>query len=310
VSDAALDAAELEAIQAAIRGSVPRGGGSNAAEEVEATHLALIADDRVAQAARPVLSGVIGKWAKDAQRVLASHIPGQWRLEVVGGEVIDGPTAKEEMRGGWTCALKGGDLELALVVHGNAIDAAVSQRCGGPIASIGRAPSLMMLRLFKPAGQAIAASIGNKLTELLDRPIQETSDTAVIDRIIEARGVVRVAAVFGGDLGGQINIYARPETLVAPAAILPAARAEQAVIANAMANVPVEVVVELGTVQLPLSALRNLDPTITHALPGFVDSRIPLFCGGALKAWVRPVVTRGVLAVEIVAIVHDQGTTT
>ena len=53
--------------------------------------------------------------------------------------------------------------------------------------------------------------------------------------------------------------------------------------------------------------LRALDPGTTLTLPGFVDSRVPVFCEGTLKAWGRPVVSRGVLAVQIVSIVHGQG---
>jgi flagellar motor switch/type III secretory pathway protein FliN len=303
-----LDAAELEAIQAAMRGTTSARPGVSQPEDVEATQLALIADDRVAEAARPILSNAVGRWAKDALKTLVSHIPGSWRLDVVSGEVIDGPTAKEEMRGAWVCALGGStapgaehsdhDLELVIGVQGGAIDAAVARRCGGGVADngTGRAASQMMLRLFKPAGQAIASTLAGKLKELLERPIAESSEPAIVTRLVEARGVIRVAVVFGGDISGQINIYARPETLVPTPPALPA-------------NVPVELVVELGSVQIPLSALRTLDPSVVHALPGFIDSRVPLYCGGALKAWVRPVVTRGVLAVEVISVVHDQGIT-
>ena len=34
----------------------------------------------------------------------------------------------------------------------------------------------------------------------------------------------------------------------------------------------------------------------------FVDDPLPIYCGDVLKAWGRPVVTRGVLAVEIAAL--------
>jgi hypothetical protein len=32
-----------------------------------------------------------------------------------------------------------------------------------------------------------------------------------------------------------------------------------------------------------------------------------VYCGGALKAWAKPVVCRGVLAVQIESVIHDQG---
>ena len=45
----------------------------------------------------------------------------------------------------------------------------------------------------------------------------------------------------------------------------------------------------------------------TFTLQGFVDSRVPVYIGGALKAWAKPVVCRGVLAVQIESVIHDQG---
>jgi hypothetical protein len=32
-----------------------------------------------------------------------------------------------------------------------------------------------------------------------------------------------------------------------------------------------------------------------------------VYCGGVLKAWAKPVACRGVLAIEIASVVHDQG---
>ena len=54
----------------------------------------------------------------------------------------------------------------------------------------------------------------------------------------------------------------------------------------------------------PNDAKQLFDP---FALQGFVDSRVPVYCGGALKAWAKPVVCRGVLAVQIENVIHDQG---
>jgi flagellar motor switch/type III secretory pathway protein FliN len=88
------------------------------------------------------------------------------------------------------------------------------------------------------------------------------------------------------------------------------ARRDQAnarLIASALANVPVEVVVELGTLRMPLKQLRRLEHGSTFTLQGFIDSRVPVYIGGALKAWAKPVVCRGVLAVQIETVIHDQG---
>jgi flagellar motor switch/type III secretory pathway protein FliN len=308
VSESLLDPQEMEALQAAMRESAPRRSAST--PDVEPTRLALIADDRIADAARPVLINVATRWVRSATKALRSHLPGSWQLDVVGAEIIDGATAKEELRGGWVAAATGGDAEIVLGAHGGVIDIAAARRCGAapPRADSARPPSAVSLRLFEPTGKAMLESWNQAWREVFDRALAPSSDLTIVARLIDARYVVRVAMTFAGAIAGRVSVYARPETLVTRPAALAAIKANAALVANALANVPVEIVVELGTLRLPLQALRKLDPNATFTLPGFVDSRVPVFCEGALKAWAKPVVCRGVLAVQIVSIVHGQGT--
>src|SRR4051812_36467395 len=116
----------MEAIQAAIRETSPR--RSPGAPEFEPTRLALISDDRIAEAARPVLLNLATRWIRSATRALRSHLPGSWQLDVVGAEVIDGATAKEELRGGWVAGMRSSAVdtqdgtaptaELVIAAHG------------------------------------------------------------------------------------------------------------------------------------------------------------------------------------------------
>lgn len=299
----------MEAIQAAMRESAPARRGSSQ-PDVEPTRLALIADDRIAEASRPVFINLASRWVRMAQRALRSHLPGTWQLDVVGAEIIDGTTAKEELRGGWVAAASSGQTEIVLGAHGGVIDIAAARRCGAasPKADANKAPSAVSLRLFDPAGKALVDSLGGAWREVFDRQLQSTANLDVVARLIEAKYVVRVAMTFTGAVSGRISIYGRPELLVGRPQALAAIKANAKTVANALSNVPVEVIVELGTLQLPLAALRTLDPGATFTLPGFVDSRVPVFCEGALKAWAKPVVCRGVLAVQIVSVVHGQGT--
>ena len=58
---------------------------------------------------------------------------------------------------------------------------------------------------------------------------------------------------------------------------------------------------------IPMSELRRLGPGSQLTLPVFVDDPLPIYCGDVLKAWGRPVVTRGVLAVEVAALAVPGG---
>lgn len=314
MSDSLLDPLEMEAIQAAIRETSPR--RAFGASDHEPTRLALITDDRIAEAARPVLLNLGTRWIRSATRVLRAHLPGTWQIDVVGAEVIEGTTAKEELRGGWVAGMRVDDPddpevngEMVLAVHGGVVDVAAAKRCGaaGPSADSGRPPSQVSLRLFQPAGRALLDSFGAAWKEVFTSNIVASSDLSIVQSLIDAQTVIRIALAFGGTITGRVQLYARPEFLVPKPVALAAIRANARRIARALSNVEVEVIVELGTLRMPLSHLRKLEKGQTFTLHGFVDSHVPVYCGGALKAWAKPVVSRGVLAVQIESVIHGQG---
>lgn len=308
VSDAQLEPAELEAIQAAMRESAPR--AAKLAAEQPPTRLALIADDRTAEAARPILLNLATRAIRAMTRGLRPHLPGTWQLDVTGADVLDGAAVKEELRGGWLAGVKStDDAELVVVAHGGLIDVAAARRCGAaaPTSDANKAPSSLSLRLFQPAGKSLVDGCTAAWAEVFPSKLEPSGDLGIVSRLIEARSVVRIAMQFSGGVGGRIQIYARPEGLVARPGALAAFRADRLRIANALSHVPVEVTVELGTLRMRLRELRRLERGATFTLQGFVDSRVPVYCGGVLKAWARPVVCRGVLAVQIESIVHGQG---
>lgn len=304
-----LDPAEMEAIQAAIRETKPR--RSSAAPDVEPTRLTLLSDDRVAEAARPILINLATRAINASARNLKAHIPGSWQIDVIGAEIIDGSSAKEELRGGWVAAIHGADgAELVVAAHGGMIDVAAARRFGAttPSFDANRHPSAVALRLFQPTGRALLENWAAAWREVFSTELAPSSDLAIVSRLIEARTAIRVAMTVSGEVSGRVHVYARPEVLVQPPAALASFKASARRIAAALANVPVEIVVELGTLRLRLKELRRLEPNATFTLDGFVDSRVPVYCEGVLKAWARPVVSRGVLAVQIETVVHDQGT--
>jgi flagellar motor switch/type III secretory pathway protein FliN len=316
VSDSLLDPLEMEAIQAAIRETSPKRFAG--APEHEPSRLALITNDRIAEAARPILLNLATRWIRSATRALRGHLPGTWVLDVVGAEVLDGNTVKEELRGGWVAGMRAsaseagegvGVPELVIATHGGVVDIAAAKRCGAaaPTSDTARPPSAVSLRLFQPAGRAMIESFGAAWHEVFASDLHPSSDLAIVSSLINAQTVVRVALSFGGAINGRVQLYARPEMLIPRPAALAAIKASAQLIASALANVPVEVIVELGTLRMPLKQLRRLQPGATFTLQGFIDSRVPVYCGGALKAWAKPVVYRGVLAVQIETVIHDQG---
>ncbi|HEY1812739.1 MAG TPA: FliM/FliN family flagellar motor C-terminal domain-containing protein [Kofleriaceae bacterium] len=309
MSDALLDPAELEAIQDAIRETAPRRSAN--VPDVEPTRLALIADDRTVEVVRPLLINLASRWVRRASKALKQYLPGTWQLDVVGAESIDGAAAKEELRGGWLAGGKAGAAEAVFAVHGPVIDIAAARRCGGtPDANpdTTRTPSAISVRLFQPIGRQLFETWCTQWQEAFDAELQPSAELGIVQRILDASTVVRVSIAFSGAVAGRVQVYVRPEVLVPKPAALAAIKAKALSVANALAYVPVEIVVELGTLRMPLGKIRLLERGGTHPLPSFVDSRVPVYCGGVLKAWGKPVVCRGVLAVQIISVVHGQGT--
>ena len=307
-TESILEPDELAAIQASIREQAPN--ARRTPSGIEPTRLTLITDDRVAEATRPVLIGLANRAARTATRALKNHIPGQWQLDMVGAEIVDGPSIKDELRGGWVAGLAAGEVELVVAAHGPVIDLASARRCGSsaPTADANRLPSAVSLRLFQPAGRSLLDAWCAAWKEVFSTELSPSHDLGIVSRVIDARIVVRVTLGFSGAVAGRVQVYARPEVLATRPTALAAFKVPAARIASALSNVPIELVVELGTLRMKLQELRNATPGTTYTLNGFIDSRVPVYCGGVLKAWARPIVCRGVLAVQIESIVHGQGT--
>jgi len=310
VSDGLLDAAELEAIQNAIRETAPKRNTSGFDPDVEPTRLALIADDRSVEAARPLLLTVMNRWVRRASKALRNHLPGTWTLDVVGAESIDGASVKEELRGAWIAGGTCAPAELVVAVQGPVIDIAAAKRCGEtePTPETTRTPSAISLRLFQPVGRTLFESLVPAWQELFDNQLAPSGDVGIVARLIEARSVVRASLSFSGSVNGRVHIYARPDGMLPKPAALAAIQAKTLSVANALSNVPVDIVVELGTLRMSLGKIRSLERGSTHTLASFVDSRVPVYVAGVLKAWAKPVVCRGVLAIQIISVVHGQGT--
>jgi flagellar motor switch/type III secretory pathway protein FliN len=301
-----LEPEEMAAIQAAIREQAPP---RRSAPDLEPTRLALISDDRVAEQARPVLIGLANRAVRTCTRGLKSHLPGAWQLDVVAAEIVDGAQVKDELRGGWIAGLAAPGVELVVAAHGGVIEIASARRCGAPAptTSPDRVPSPVSLRLFQPAGKAILDGWIAAWREVFPTELAASSDLGIVARLLDARSILRVTLAFAGGVTGKTHVYVRPEMLVQAPAPLAANRITTPAIAAALANVPVDIVVELGTLRMKLSELRGMGPGATFTLQGFVDSRVPVYCAGVLKAWARPIVCRGVLAIQIESVVHYQG---
>lgn len=295
MNESALVPAELEAIAAAIREvSVP--------PRAQTRPIPLPPADRAMALSRAELLELASRWAEEAPRLLKHQLPGVWQVRVTDIELIDGAAMKAELREGWVGGGKGKAPVMAVAIHGQVIEAVAARRCGDRGRVDGRrAPSAASLRLFDGTGWAMVAS----WLEMWRAPEREELLAARAPELLPMTGqeLLRVTLLLSGAVQGRLEVMVVPSALASmPVAqpLSPRAAMER------LAEVEVEVRVELGTLQLALEELRQLQPGACFALPTFVDSRVPVFVGGVLKAWGTPVVHRGVMAVAIEQVVGEQ----
>lgn len=304
VSDSSLDLAELESIQAALRAAAPsRSAGATA--DVDAVPMPLLASERDAASARPNLTDVVARWSRRMTRIVRSYL-GEVDLTPMGAEVVDAASLVDELRTMWTAMVtteRGGTLVIA--IGGELIEAGAARRCGAAstLETAGREPSAIALKLFAPIGDAVLATLEPAWNEAFRTTLTRADSDA--DKLVAALGrdaALAATIMITGSTAGRVRVFARPEVLASSSPPSPTVPADAQAIATALGGVPVEVRVELATLRLRWSQLRALAAGSQLTLPVFVDDPLPIYCGDVLKAWGRPVVTRGVLAVEIAAL--------
>lgn len=304
MNESALVPAELEAIQAAIREAV----GPAPAPRVQTCPLPIAPVDRSMSLARAALLELASRWAEAAPRWLKTQLPGAWQLRVTDIELVEGAQVAAELRGGWVAVARaGGVAALALAVHGAMIEAVAARRCGDERGrgEPRRTPSAAALRLFDPTGRVVMESWLDAWKLRGAGELTAAAGAAALGELTGSGELLRVSLAWSGSVQGRCQV------VVAPAALVP--RAEDMAPADAsaalqrLAEVPIELSVELGTLRMPFDQLRRLQPGACFALPTFVDSQVPIFVGGVLKAWGTPVVHRGVLAVTVEQVVGERG---
>ncbi|HVV83355.1 MAG TPA: FliM/FliN family flagellar motor switch protein [Kofleriaceae bacterium] len=312
MSDLPLDLAELEAIQAAIRQASPSVTAS--ADPADVSPLPLIAAERNAQAARPRLADLTARWARRLPRILRAHV-GDVTVDSMGAEILDARSLGDELRPMWIGVVHGegtGAVAMVIAIGGELVEIAAAKRCGGNVVGAagasGRDPSPLALRLFGPIGDSTLTVLDAAWLETNATGLKVVPTTAAsVGHALGADAVLGATLNVGGRVPGRIRVFVRPELLLPAVERSAAVAAADRAVAAALGGVPVEVRVELATMSIPMSELRRLGPGSQLTLPVFVDDPLPIYCGDVLKAWGRPVVTRGVLAVEVAALAVPGG---
>ncbi len=314
MAETPLDPQELEAIQQAIREASVSPSRPSSASLEDVTPLALIADDRAAELARPAGLRIGERWANAAARKLRHQVHTDLDISVVNSETVEGGAARDELATMFCCTVEATDRggRALVALGGPMIESLAARLCGATRDEEAsddddedRAPSATALSLFRPTGESLVAALATSWSELQNCVVKVDVDQARVAQsrqaLLESDLLVAVTLSVSGGLRGRMRLFAQPKTLVPPAAPIEAIPAAPGAIDDALGGVPVELSVELGRARISIRDLSALQKGAVLPLSQFIDDPLPITVGGVIKAYGRPVVYRGVIAVEVVS---------
>jgi flagellar motor switch/type III secretory pathway protein FliN len=309
VPGAFLDDAELSAIRTAIGQASAAQDRPESVEAKLAVPVALIADDRAGERARPETLKIGERWVALAQNRMARALRLKLELEVSGAELIQGSVLRDELALAWTRMLDlGGRPGSVLVAVSGALIEAVSAFLLGDTnppasAAAARAPSAASIGVFSRAGEVLLGALAEAWLEEQGVQVEPSRDAARCDalvrEVLKSDALLALTLELKGPAAGRARLLGRPETFVAPSSPAKLPTVSPETIDRALGDVPVEVRVELGRARMKMSQLARLQPGSLITLQQATDALLPIRCAGVVKAFGRPVISRGAMAVEI-----------
>lgn len=308
-----LNEEELRALRGAIApASLPR----RSTTSKEPSPVALISDDKASLAARPTGSRVATRWAQVMRTRLKQALGMHLELEVVGVETIHGPTLKDELAVSWASAaeISGRESLAAVTASGAVISWAAALLLGG--SSEGeqdlveeRPASAMTLSIFGRVGEIVISSLADAWRQEQPAQVTHIKDAKRVAllraELLETDPLLALTLNASGPTTGRFRLIAKPEVLVSPRLHVRNAGTTSDKAMTALGEVPIEVKVELGRTSIKLSELGTLAVGSLLTLSQPTDALLPIACAGLVKAYGRPAVSRGSIAVEVVT--HEEG---
>ncbi|HEX4461089.1 MAG TPA: FliM/FliN family flagellar motor C-terminal domain-containing protein [Polyangia bacterium] len=300
---AVLDPAELAAIRSAIGGD-KAGGAQTSGPPGEATPIALIADDRSADRARPDALKLGQRWAQLMKTRLGRKCNVKLEIEAKAADLADSSLFKEQLAVAWANSIEvSGRAHQALVsVSGAMVEGLGAKMLGSNDPGSERAPSKASLRIFAPVGESILLALTEAWRD------EQACDVRTIAAdgegwrraLGETDSIVELTLDISGWTTGRVRLWARPETLVMPPPALKVVPASPATIRAVLGEVPIELRADLGRATLSMSEVATLQPGALVMLDRAVDEPLPVYVAGRLVAHATVIVSRGALAVKIV----------
>ena len=315
MSDAILSPEELEAIQKAT-GAGRRSAVISAPSDVEVTPVALIADDREGERARPRALAIANRWAPALAARLKRAFSLDLDVQVEGADVADGSYAVKELGTSWCRGLTvaGGKLPLIVAVGGPIVEVVAAILLGAKLdedaepPAEDRAPSAVARKIFTRGGRMMLASLLEVWREDDHRHLEVIDDPAESERRIRRYGdsdaVIVVTLNVETPVAGRIRIIGTPDAFIAPRPAGSVQSVPRGVVLDVLGGINMELVVELGGARIPMRDVKRLAPGTLIKLDRSMSEPVPIRCDGVVKARGQVISQNGNFAVEIVDLVR------
>ncbi len=278
-------------------------------DEKQAAPVALISDDRAAEAVRPNGLRLAQSFATAAQSRIARLSGVKLEIDNVTCEIVDGNSVREHLAGTWmdAVAISGRSGQLFVSAGGPMVEDLAVRRLGGAAnsnISTKRPPSATALKLFASIGEGIVGALAATLRDQQGCEAKRDTKADAVEllrrQLVTSEVVVLMTVAYGPALAGRLRVMAHPETLLPkppPPVVMPA---PAGAIEQILGATPVLVSVLLGSAAVSVTELGALKIGSVVSLQQACDGLLPVRCGGVVKAHGRPLVVGGALAVEIV----------
>ncbi len=310
-----LDAEELAAIRGAIGQALSAAVKNVKAEQLDATPIALIADDQAGERARPDALRIAARWLPLAKTRLLRGLGTKLDLVVSSAEIINGSFLRDELATSWSRAVEVNGREgIGLIaVSGPVIESVAGRLLGSTADETGapeRPPSGASLSVFARAGEMLFTALADAWREEQSVQVRLKPDTAEIEQLrrelLESDTLLVLTISVSGTTSGRIRLMTKPDMIVAPPPATRSSAPSVEVLERALGSVPVEICIDLGTTRLTMKEISELKLGSLITLHQPVDAYLPIRCGGVIKAYGKPTIYKGALAVEIPG--RDEGT--
>lgn len=271
----------------------------------EPTPVALIADDKATERVKPAALRIAERWCEALCRLVPPVTGAKIKVEI--DDTVQNHTSEivEELAHSWLGQVLPGHGRGSFLISasGKMVPELAAMILGGKYTAEDKTkPTTATLRVFGKIGHQIVVGLVRALQQeqggepkSVPPPKSAETWTPFADEL----PVIMVRLSVTGDVEGTVRFVSPPDALAVPRQLPNAPQTDPALARAVLADVPVELSVELGSTTMRAQEFSSLEPGAVLSLDSLIGDPLPVRVGGRLHAFGHAVLMGDVIAVEI-----------